>query len=84
MGLDLFVCIHSVVEIHVDYFVQKRDVNGKLRLSSLQKMTVVIRMLAYEITVDLMDEYVRIGKHRMGEYEKNLLRRLCQFFLMIT
>ncbi|XP_042962592.1 uncharacterized protein LOC122296860 [Carya illinoinensis] len=48
MNRVLFLCIHSAVETHGDYFVQKRDANGRLGLSSLQKMTAAIRMLAYE------------------------------------
>ena len=32
-----------------------------LGLSSLQKMTATVRMLAYRVTVDFIDEYVRIG-----------------------
>ena len=33
-----------------------------LGLSSLQKMTAAIRMLAYGVLVDFMDEYLRIGE----------------------
>ncbi|XP_062170570.1 uncharacterized protein LOC133876310 [Alnus glutinosa] len=44
------------------YFVQERNAAGKLGHSSLQKMTAAIRMLAYGVTADLMDEYLRIGE----------------------
>ena len=33
-----------------------------LRLSSLQKMTITIKMHAYGVTTDLIDEYLRIEK----------------------
>ncbi|KAF5451689.1 hypothetical protein F2P56_026775 [Juglans regia] len=62
MSRDLFLRIHSAVEAYDNYFVQKRDASGRLGLSSLQKMTVAIRMLAYGVTADLMDEYLRIGE----------------------
>uniref|UniRef100_A0A2N9IKV7 DDE Tnp4 domain-containing protein n=1 Tax=Fagus sylvatica TaxID=28930 RepID=A0A2N9IKV7_FAGSY len=49
MNHSLFLRIHSAVEAHESYFIQKRDVARRLGLSSLQKMTVTIRMLAYGV-----------------------------------
>jgi hypothetical protein len=51
-----------VVEVHESYFVQRRDNAGRLGLSSLQKITAALRMLAYGITSDLVDEYLKIGE----------------------
>ena len=62
MSRSLFLRIHSSVEATEPYFVQKRNVANTLGLSSLQKMTAAIRMLAYGVLVDFMDEYVRIGE----------------------
>ena len=42
--------------------MQKRDALGRLGLSSLQKCTAAIRMLAYGLPADACDEYVRIGE----------------------
>ena len=60
MSRSLFLRIHSRVEVTEPYFVQKRNVANTLGLSSLQKMTAAIRMLAYGVLVDFMDEYLRI------------------------
>jgi hypothetical protein len=38
MRRHLFVRIMNIVEEHDDYFVQKRNVTGTLRLSCLQKV----------------------------------------------
>ena len=46
--------------MHLIHGVQKRDALGKLELSSLQKCTVGVRMLAYGLPADVCDEYVRI------------------------
>ena len=62
MSHSLFLRIHSRVEATEPYFVQKRNVANTLGLSSLQKMTATIRMLAYGVLVDFMDEYLRIGE----------------------
>ena len=55
---SLFLRIQSKVEAHDSYFIQKRNSAKKLSLSSLQKITTVLRMLAYEVSGDLKDEYV--------------------------
>ena len=41
---------------------KKNDAVGNIGLSPLQKMTVAIRMLAYGVAVDVVDDYVRIGE----------------------
>ena len=43
-----------------DYFEGKSDVVGKFGFSSYQKCTVVVRMLAYGVTDDLVHEHTRI------------------------
>ncbi|XP_075665731.1 uncharacterized protein LOC142635468 [Castanea sativa] len=62
MKRSLFLRIQSKVEAHDSYFVQKRNSANKLGLSSLQKITAALRMLAYGVSGDLLDEYVRIGE----------------------
>ena len=60
MRRSLFVRILSKVEAHEPYFTQQRNAAKKLGLSPLQKMTAALRMLGYGVTVDFLDEYVRI------------------------
>ncbi|XP_028115978.1 uncharacterized protein LOC114313760 [Camellia sinensis] len=62
MNRSLFLCIQSEVEAYEPYFVQKRNGAGVLDLSYLQKITVTLRMLAYEVASDFMAEYLRIGE----------------------
>jgi hypothetical protein len=62
MCRDLFIHIHDAIITYDMYFIQKRNAAGRLGLSSLQKMTTAIRMLAYGVTADLMNEYIRIGE----------------------
>ena len=58
----------------------KRDVARRLGLSSLQKMTFAIRMLAYGVTCDLMDEYVRIGESTAIESLKKFVKAVISVF----
>ena len=60
MKHSLFLRIQFKVEAHDSYFVQKRKSANKLGLSSLQKITATLRMLAYGVSGDLIDEYVWI------------------------
>ena len=41
---------------------KKRNATKMLGFSSLQKMTITIKMHAYGVTTDLIDEYLRIEK----------------------
>ena len=62
MRRSLFLRILSKVEVHEPYFTEKRNNAKKLGLSPLQKMTAALKMLAYGVTIDFLDEYVRIAE----------------------
>ncbi|XP_021717889.1 uncharacterized protein LOC110685666 [Chenopodium quinoa] len=58
MQRPLFLLVmNKVVEGDV-YFQQRRDAAGRLGLSPMQKCTAAIRMLAYGLAADAVDEYV--------------------------
>ncbi|XP_042992160.1 uncharacterized protein LOC122318667 [Carya illinoinensis] len=77
---DIFLRIHFAVGTHDDYFVQKRDASGRLGLPSFQKMIVAIRMLAYGVTTDLLDEYVRIGESTTRLSMKKFVKAIVSIF----
>uniref|UniRef100_A0A2N9F248 Uncharacterized protein n=1 Tax=Fagus sylvatica TaxID=28930 RepID=A0A2N9F248_FAGSY len=77
---SLFLRIQFAVEGHDDYFIQKRDNAQRLGLSSLQKITAALRMLAYEVTADFMDEYVRIGESTAMESLKKFVKAVVSIF----
>ncbi|XP_028077125.1 uncharacterized protein LOC114279120 [Camellia sinensis] len=77
INCSLFLCIQSEVEAYEPYFVQKRNGAGVLGLSSLQKITAALRMLAYGVSVDFMDEYLRIG-------ESTAMKSLKKFFKAVV
>ncbi|XP_062217726.1 uncharacterized protein LOC133917930 [Phragmites australis] len=61
MSRSLFLRTSTAMEHNDPWFRQKRDATGKLGLSPLQKMTIVIRQLAYGVSADAVDEYIWIG-----------------------
>jgi hypothetical protein len=62
MRRELFLHIVQKVCAFDPWFVQKCNGLGRLGLSSLQKCTAAIRMLAYGIPADATDEYCRTGE----------------------
>ncbi|CAM6094363.1 unnamed protein product [Calypogeia fissa] len=62
MRKPLFWKIHNSFCDGDEYFVQKRDAAGVLGLSSIQKITAALRMLALGVSADAVDEYCRIGE----------------------
>ena len=80
MKHSLFLRIQSKVEAHDSYFVQKRNSANKLGLSILQKITAALRMLAYGVSGDLIDEYVRIGETNALESLKKFVTAVIDVF----
>ncbi|XP_020249037.1 uncharacterized protein LOC109826414 [Asparagus officinalis] len=80
MRRSLFLRIHDAVVEHDKYFVQKRNGAGQLGLSSLQKITAAMRMLAYGASTDSVDDYVRIGKSTSLESVKRFVRSIINIF----
>jgi hypothetical protein len=62
MRRPLFLCIISEVENHEQFFVQERNAAGTLDFTACQKITAAIKMLAYGVTGDYVDEYMRISE----------------------
>ena len=80
MSHSLFLHIHSRVEATEPYFVQKRNAANILRLSSLQKMSAAIRILAYGVSADFMDEYLRIGVTTVIKSLKKFVKAVVSIF----
>jgi hypothetical protein len=62
MRHPFFLLIVSKVENHEQFFVQERNAARTLGFTACQKITAAIRMLAYGVTGDYVDEYMRISE----------------------
>uniref|UniRef100_A0A2N9ENL5 DDE Tnp4 domain-containing protein n=1 Tax=Fagus sylvatica TaxID=28930 RepID=A0A2N9ENL5_FAGSY len=80
MSRPLFFHLQSALEAHDPYFIQKRNAAGTLGLSSLQKMTAAVRILAYGVAADSTDEYVRIGESTTIESLKRFVKAVVNIF----
>ncbi|KAF3444889.1 hypothetical protein FNV43_RR14582 [Rhamnella rubrinervis] len=77
--------VHGHHKLFHDYFGENpvyspNDAVGFLGLSSLQKITTAIRMLAYGVAADYVDEYVRIGESTAIESLKKIVKVIVSIF----
>jgi hypothetical protein len=62
MRRTLFLSImHKLSEIS-PYFTERHDATGCIGLTPLQKCITVLRRVAYGMTADTIDEYLKLGK----------------------
>jgi hypothetical protein len=59
---NLFLEIMQSVRDYDLYFLCKPNATGKLGFTSYQKSSAAIRMLAYGVVGDLIDEYLRVSE----------------------
>jgi hypothetical protein len=76
----LFLQIVYVVQSHDEYFHQKPNAAGVLGASPIQKVVGAFRMLAYGISADFLDDYVRMGEITIIESLKNFVKAVIDLF----
>jgi hypothetical protein len=70
----------NAVEVHDDYFVQKRDAANVLGASCFQKVTAAFRMLTYGVSADSTDEYCRIAESTAIESLRHFVTAVVEIF----
>uniref|UniRef100_A0A0D3CIB6 DDE Tnp4 domain-containing protein n=1 Tax=Brassica oleracea var. oleracea TaxID=109376 RepID=A0A0D3CIB6_BRAOL len=80
MNKRLFLRIVDRLSNEVEFFRRKRDGLGRLGLSTLQKCTAAIRVLAYGSAVDAVDEYLRLGGSTTRLCVENFVEAIINLF----
>uniref|UniRef100_A0A0D3ARJ4 DDE Tnp4 domain-containing protein n=1 Tax=Brassica oleracea var. oleracea TaxID=109376 RepID=A0A0D3ARJ4_BRAOL len=80
MNKSLFLRIVERLGNEVPYFQQRRNGHGRNGLSTLQKCTSAMRMLAYGRAGDANDEYLRLGASTAILCLKNFAEAIIQVF----
>jgi hypothetical protein len=62
MSINLFKHIAMKVMKFDRFFEQRRNIAGELGHSTYQKMIAALRMLAYDIPADLVDDNLAMGE----------------------
>eukprot|EP00267_Zea_mays_P054608 XP_020407859.1 uncharacterized protein LOC109945887 [Zea mays] len=71
MRRHVFERLIDVVQQVDPYFIQRPNCAGEIGLSALRKVVAAVRILAYGIPADAVDEYVRIGESTAHEALKH-------------
>ncbi|XP_024004407.1 putative nuclease HARBI1 [Eutrema salsugineum] len=79
MNKPLFMHIERLSE-KVSFFQKKRDATGRYGLSTIQKCTTAIRILAYGCASDAVDEYLRLGETTALRCLKNFVEGIINVF----
>jgi hypothetical protein len=80
MSIGLFKQIAEEVAKYDTYFVQKRNAAGELEHSTYQKVTAALRMLAYGIPADLIDDHLAMGESTAIKCVKRFVVAIVQVF----
>jgi len=80
MRVYVFERLVKTIEGADSYFKQKEDAIGHLGLSGLQKAVAAIRILAYGLPADAVDEYVRIGESTAHKALHHFCRAIISVF----
>ncbi|CAM8886269.1 unnamed protein product [Rhodiola kirilowii] len=80
MGKHVFLRIVDALSHYDPYFQQRVDALGRKGLSPLQKCTAAMRMLAYGVFADAVDDYVRIGESTAIECLKKFVTDVIVIF----
>jgi hypothetical protein len=60
--MTLFLSIMHKLSETSPYFYERYDAIGRAGLTVLQKCTAILHQLAYNMSVDTIDEYLKLGK----------------------
>jgi len=80
MSKELFLRIASAVEAHCPYFQQRRNAAGDLGHSALKKITAALRMLAYGVPTDSLDETLYIAESTIIESLREFVKAVVEVF----
>ncbi|KAL9663350.1 hypothetical protein QQ045_018736 [Rhodiola kirilowii] len=80
MGKHVFLRIVDALSHYDPYFQQRVDALGRKGLSPLQKCTTTMRMLAYGVSADAVDDYVLIGESTVIECLKKFVTDVIVIF----
>jgi hypothetical protein len=75
MNRPLFLRIMEGLQQQDTYFTQRVDATGMPGLGPLQKVCAAMRVLAYGLPSDAVDEYIQIGESTARECLHHFLSR---------
>jgi hypothetical protein len=80
MPRPLFILIVDKIAAHDPQMRLRLDAARRPGLSSIQKCTAAMRILAYGASADSLDEYIRIGESTALAYFKRFCHNICNIY----
>jgi hypothetical protein len=80
MSRPLFLRILQGLQQQDSYFTQRVDATGMPGLGPLQKVCAAMRVLAYGLPSDAVDEYIQIGESTARECLQHFCRGIIAYF----
>ena len=80
MSTELFRRIAEKLASHDRFFQQRRNAVGELGHSTFQKVTTALRMLAYGMPADLVDDHLAMGESQAIMCVKRFAIKIVQVF----
>jgi hypothetical protein len=80
MHHSLFIKIVEDVEANSNYFKQWCNATGELGFSAYEKISAVMRVIAYGIPADYTDEYLRIGKDTTTDSVRRFVKMVIRLY----
>jgi hypothetical protein len=80
MGTELFKYIAESMKLHDSFFEQRRNAAGELGHSTFQKVTAALRMMAYGIPADLVDDNLAMGESQAIKCVKRFAVAMVEVF----
>jgi hypothetical protein len=80
MSRPLFLRIMQGLQQQDSYFTQRVDATGMPGLGPLQKVCAAMRILAYGLPSDAVDEYIQIGESTARECLHHFCRAIIAYF----
>ena len=80
MRRELFLRIVDEVTTKNRFFQQRRNAAGQLGFSPLHKCTVALKMLAYGVPADELDDHLKMGESTVLETLKEFVMTVIEVF----
>ena len=80
MSIELFKHIAEKLARHDPFFQQRRNAAGELGHSTYQKVIAALRMVAYGIPADLVDDHLAMGESQVIMCVKQFVVGIVQVF----
>ena len=79
--IETYIQIVHPLPGHFKFFVVRPDATGQMSFSVIMKCTSIICQLAYDLTLDVLDEYLQMGEYCARDCLDNFSMCIIQLYM---